>query len=242
MRFILVLFLGITLQATTTFALPSDDAVNDAEREEYDFSWLDPEKKIYVVQNRKYKKSGHFELGGGVGVGIGETYRTQRQWNLRGTMFLSEHWGFTGFLMNNINSENDDFVSLKRNNGTVPVVRDTNKYYGASVMWLPFYGKMNMFNQIFYLDWHFEAGLGSADTEIDLNRISSGSPLIQTASYMSFHFGTGWKFFITRHWGARLDFLSTFYRAPNGLNGVVVGSAEQTYDNYYLTLGLSYLF
>jgi len=36
--------------------------------DEYNFNWLDPEKKIYVLQNRKFLKGGHVLLsvtGGG---------------------------------------------------------------------------------------------------------------------------------------------------------------------------------
>lgn len=126
-------------------------------------------------------------------------------------------------------------------NGTIPTVRDTNSYFGGSVLWLPFYGKLNLFNQIFYIDWDFELGLGNASTEIDVNTRANGSPSIQTATFTGFHWGSGWKFFIDRHWLARLDFLSTYYKAPIMLRGTDTGDT-QTYDNYYLTLGLGYTF
>ncbi len=222
-------------------AAPEDSSI-DSERDEYDFSWLDPDKKIYVVQNRKFVKSLHFEAAANYGVGMGETYRSQKQWNVRGIFYFNEHWGISGFLLNNSNSENDTFTQLRSVSSVVPSVRDTNSYFGGSVMWLPFYGKLNMFNQILYIDWHFEFGLGSAQTEIDLNTRATGSPQLTTASFGAFHWGTGWKFFITRHWGARLDFLNTYYKAPNGLGGTVEGSEQQSYDNHYLTLGLSYTF
>ena len=138
-------------------------------------------------------------------------------------------------------------AQLKNVSSVIPSVRDTDQYYGVSVMWLPFYGKVNLFNQIFYIDWHFEGGVGSAKTEIDLNQRTSGAPNIQFDNFQAFHWGSGWKFFINRHWGARLDFLATYYKAPNGLrpgnaSGKVDGSADNTYDNYYLTLGVCYTF
>jgi outer membrane beta-barrel protein len=246
-RYVLALGAALTFFSATTQSLAApDDSAIDTERDEYDFSWLDPEKKIYVVQNRKYTKAQRFELATGLGVGMGESYRTQRQWNYRGTFFFSEHWGVSVFGFSNFNSENDDYATLKAGNSTVPIVRDTHNYMGGSLMWLPFYGKINMFNQIFYIDWHFELGAGSAATEIDLNRSSSGSPAIESSSHGAFHWGSGWKFFINRHWGMRLDFLATYYSAPNGITspsatiGSVSGSTDQSYDNYYLTLGLSY--
>jgi outer membrane beta-barrel protein len=233
--------------APRAYAVPSEDPSVDSERDEYDFSWLDPDKKIYVVQNRKFTKASHLELATGYGIGMGETYRTQRQWNVRGTFYFSEHWGISGIFFNNYNSENDTMAQLKNVSSTVPSVRDTDQYYGVSVMWLPFYGKVNLFNQIFYIDWHFEAGIGNAKTEIDLNQRASSPPSIQFDDFSAFHWGSGWKFFINRHWGARMDFLATYYKAPNGLRpgnatGQTDGSEDNTYDNYYLTLGLCYTF
>ncbi len=249
-RFVLALSAALTVFSTTSLAAPNDTAI-DSERDEYDFSWLDPDKKIYVVQNRKYQKSNRFEIGTGYGVGMGESYRKQRQWNARATFYFSEHWALSGIYFANSNSENDDYEQIRAQNSTVPVVRDTHNYFGGSLMWLPFYGKVNMFNQIFYIDWHFELGFGNAMTEIDLNRSAQGNPVIESSNHGAFHWGSGWKFFINRNWGARMDFLATYYKAPNGLPapgaaaavpGSVTGSEDQTYDNYYLTLGISYTF
>ncbi|HEY8279875.1 MAG TPA: outer membrane beta-barrel domain-containing protein [Bdellovibrionota bacterium] len=248
-RAFLALFAALTIYSAPSYGASAEDQAVDAERDDYDFSWLDPEKKIYVVQNRKYTKAQKFEISTAYGIGMGETYRKQRTWNTRGTFYFNEHWGLSAFWRNNYNSENQDFVALKEfvgGGGVIPAVRDTNQYIGGSVMWLPFYGKINLFNSIFYIDWHFEAGLGSASTEIDLNTRANGSARIETATFGAFHWGSGWKFFITRNWGARLDFLATYYKAPTGLisggTGAVSGSAEDTYDNYYLTLGIAYTF
>lgn len=239
-RAFLALFAALALFSAPCYAIPSEDPSVDSERDDYDFSWLDPDKKIYVVQNRKFTKAQHLELSTSYGVGMGETYRTQRQWNVRGTFYFSEHWGVSGFWFNNYNYENDTFAQLQNVSSVVPAVRDTNQYFGGSIMWLPFYGKVNLFNKIFYIDWHFEVGVGSAHTEIDLNTRSNGNAIINADNFGSFHWGSGWKFFINRHWGARLDFLSTYYKAPNGLRGVVTGSEDNNYDNYYLTLGVSF--
>ncbi|MGZ3649680.1 MAG: outer membrane beta-barrel domain-containing protein [Bdellovibrionota bacterium] len=239
-RGFLALFAALTLYSSHAFAVPPEDPSVDSERDEYDFSWLDPDKKIYVVQNRKFTKAQHFEVSTSYGIGMGETYRTQRQWRVRGTYYFNEHWGLSGFWFNNYNSENDTFTQLRLVSGVVPSVRDTNTYFGGSIMWLPFYGKVNMFNQIFYIDWHFEAGLGSAGTEIDLNTKANGSPNLSAANFGAYHWGSGWKFFIDRHWGARLDFLATYYKAPLYLKGDTSVGDTQTYDNYYLTLGISY--
>ncbi|MGZ3706564.1 MAG: hypothetical protein ACXWP1_12540, partial [Bdellovibrionota bacterium] len=140
-RGFLALFAALTLYSSHAFAVPPEDPSVDSERDEYDFSWLDPDKKIYVVQNRKFTKAQHFEVSTSYGIGMGETYRTQRQWRVRGTYYFNEHWGLSGFWFNNYNSENDTFTQLRLVSGVVPSVRDTNTYFGGSIMWLPFYGK-----------------------------------------------------------------------------------------------------
>jgi outer membrane beta-barrel protein len=129
----------------------------------------------------------------------------------------------------------------------VPIIRDINSFYGGSVVYLPFYGKINMFNQILYMDWHFEGGLGQVTSEVDMNTSRSGSPMITQQNYTSFHLGTGMKFFITRNIAARLDYLAVFYKAPSGIDelghvATATSGVEDTYDNHFLTLGVSYTF
>lgn len=213
----------------------------DEGREEYDFSWLDPDKKIYVVQNRKYTKKQRLELSVGGGLGIGEPYRDRTVFMPRAIFYFNESWAISFLAGFNYNRENENFKELKSVSAVVPTVRDIRNFYGGSVMWLPFYAKMNMFNKIFYLDWHFEAGLGQANTEIDLNTSSAGNPMINESNHVEFHWGTGWKFFVTRNFGVRLDYLALYYKAPTGRGGAI-GEEEETFDNYYLTLGLSYTF
>lgn len=227
------------------FSTAAQGAEPDISQEEYDFSWLDPDKKIYVVQNRKYTKKNRLELALSGGVGFGEAYRTTTTFLPRAFFYISESWGLSVLGVFNSNSENDDFVALKSVSSVVPAVRDIQSMLGGSVVWVPFYGKVNMFNQIFYLDWHIEAGMGQVNTEIDLNTSSTGSARIQETAHTSFHWGTGQKFFITRNFAARLDFLAVYYSAPSGINGSVssgTGAADKSYDKYFVTAGVSYTF
>jgi outer membrane beta-barrel protein len=240
----LLIFIGFLFGSAQAIA---EDANPDPDNE-YDFSWLDPDKKIYVVQNRKYVKARHMELALNGGIGIGEPYRQRRIVLPRAFYYFNEHWGISvlgGFVRN---EENGNMVAIKTAStasSVIPVVRDVQSFIGGSAVWLPFYGKINMFNQMFYIDWHFEAGLGSAKTEIDLNRSATGAPNIEEATYTTYHWGTGMKFFITRNIAARLDYLAVFYKAPTGIDGSTtsnLGAVTDTYDNHFLTLGASYTF
>ncbi|MGE3260589.1 MAG: outer membrane beta-barrel domain-containing protein [Bacteriovoracia bacterium] len=238
----LLIFVGFLFGTAQAFA---EEQNADAEKDEYDFSWLDPEKKIYVVQNRKYTKAQKIELAVNGGIGIGEPYRTRRIVMPRLFYYFNEHWAASFLAGFGKNAENNNLSQLKLVSSVVPAVRDIQSFYGGSVVWLPFYGKFNMFNQLFYVDWHFEVGMGQVSSEIDLQTSRTGDPILNVANYTSFHYGTGMKFFISRQFAARLDYLAVNYKAPTGLDGSLTstnGAVEDTYDNHFLTLGLSYTF
>lgn len=240
MRFLHVFFCALLL-LTSVAAYAEEQAPGQVEKDEYDFSWLDPEKKIYVVQNRKYSKDQKLEIALSGGIGIGEAYRVRGIFLPRANFYFNDRWGvsvFGGFVSNR---ENANFAELKKVSSVVPTVRDVKSFISGSVLWLPFYAKMNMFNKIFYLDWHFELGAGVASTEIDLNTSSTGRPILQEDSHTEFHWGTGLHFFFTRNWGARLDYLALYYSAPRALRGAYT-DGNANFENYFLSLGLSYLF
>lgn len=236
-------FVFLLTAFTNGNALANEPA--EEQTDEYDFSWLDPEKKIYVVQNRKYTKGGKLELALTGGFGVGEPYRTRRTVMPRLFYYINEQFGIGAFMGFNSSTENSNVEALRAVATRKPAVRDIQNMVGGSVMWIPFYGKINMFNQILYLDWHLEAGVGQVASELDLNTLRDGNPILSESSHFSYHWGTGQKFFITRNFAARLDFLAVYYRAASGVDGSVTsvqGSAEDNYDNYFVTLGASYTF
>jgi outer membrane beta-barrel protein len=246
-------FLALSLIASlfsSTGAHAAPEGAPPVGEGEYDFSWLDPEKKIYVVQNRKYLKQNRLEVALSAGLGGGSTYRSTTTIMPRVIFYPSETFGISVFGGFNKNSENHNVSDLKLAGSEVkPAVRDVQSRIGASLMWMPFYGKVNLFNQILYLDWHFEAGVGQVATEIDLNKDAKvDSPILEETSHFAFHWGTGQKFFITRNWAARIDFMAQYYKAPSGVNPgstpiqTAAGTPEVSNDNYYVTIGASYTF
>jgi outer membrane beta-barrel protein len=212
------------------------------EKEEYDFSWLDPEKKISVVQNRKYTKTRSIELGIAGGIGIGEAYRTTRVFIPRATYYFNESFGATVLGAFVGNSENDNMRALREASASsFPNIRDVRSWVGGGVVWVPFYAKLNIFNRIFYMDWHFDAGLVQVNSEIDLNYQAAGAANYRSSSHTGFYWGTAQKFFITKNIAARIDFHNIYYSAPKAVSGVV-STATVLNTHYYLTLGASYTF
>src|SRR4051794_7630159 len=110
---LLVVLAGIlwfTLVATT-WAEASDKQENKVkgnDDDEYSFSWLDPEKKIYVLQNRKYLKSPRLLVSVTGGVGISNAYRSVYSVDPRIGFFFSEAFGIEGFYTANSNSSNSN--------------------------------------------------------------------------------------------------------------------------------------
>ena len=52
------------------------EAAESRESDEYNFSWLDPDKKIYVLQNRKYLKSNRLLMSVMMGPGFNNAFRS----------------------------------------------------------------------------------------------------------------------------------------------------------------------
>lgn len=230
------------LFAILTLTAPALHAAEEEEKDEYDFTWLDPEKKISVVQNRKYTKARRFELALGGGIGIGDSYRTVRQFMPRASYYFNESWGVSALGAFVSNSENNTWINLKlANSSALPNVREVRNFIGGSAVWVPFYAKLNIFNRIVYMDWHFEAGVAQVNSQIDLNFSANAAPNLFESSHTGFFWGTAQKFWITREFAARVDFHGLIYSAPKGDRGAITNVSETNFQ-YYLTLGASYSF
>ncbi len=208
--------------------------------DEYDFSWLDPEKKIYVLQNRKYQKSQRVLLSVMGGPGLSNSYRNTLNVDPRMAYYFNENFGFEAFYTKTFNSENNSFKALTRavGSGVIPVVREIRSQYGALLHWAPWYAKINMFNQILYFDWYFAAGAGSIQSAVDTRRNGNATANYVNKELFALFLGTGQQFHLSREWVVRLDFTGAFYQAPiYGLDG------EKTwFSNFNFGLGIGYRF
>ncbi len=176
------------------------------------------------------------------GFGTGQPYRNTWALVPRLNYYFNESFGLSALGLFASNSENKNIAELKEiSASSFPNVRDAQSFYGGSVVWIPFYAKINTFNRIFYIDWHFEAGLASVASEVDLNTSATGAPRITTSTHMGYFWGTGQKFFVSKNFAFRLDLLGLYYSAPVVQRGVIK-AFNATNSNYYLTFGASYTF
>lgn len=215
----------------------ADAAENSQENQgEYNFNWLDPEKKIYVLQNRRYLKAGRPMVTLMGGTGFSSPYRTTFNADARGAFYLSEAWGIEGFFTYTGNSPNANFTALEGTGSNVlPVVREFHTQYGGLVHWVPWYAKINVFNQILYFDWYFAAGAGGVNYGM-FNSSSDGVTVNRAEvirSDFALFFGTGHLYHLNERFLVRLDFTGAVYNAP------VFGSggASAWYSNLNFGIG-----
>lgn len=218
----------------STWADAAHAAQGTDEGEEYNFNWLDPEKKIYVLQNRKFLKANRVLLSVLTGPGLSNPYRTAFNVDGRFSYYFREDWGLEVFYAKSLNSQNNTFKALVNTATTTkPVIREIGSEYGALVHWVPWYSKINVFNKILYFDWYFSGGAGTLQTSVDTT--SANSPFTSQELFALFA-GTGHQYHVTRSLTVRLDFMGAFYRAP------IFGTAgeEVWYSNYNFGVGLGW--
>ena len=204
----------------------------------YNFKWLDQDKKVYVLQNRKFrKKSSPYIMGGG-GFSPDEAYLVSYNLQARTGYFFTEELGIELLYGKNFGSENNDAKSVK-SAGAVPFYRDVKSYYGGLFMWSPFYAKMNTFNTIVYYDLLFGIGASKLSEENNKNHLDSGNTLGAKTSedHTAIIWNIGAKFYMTETFSFRLDLLSQNYKARRSIK-----SASETdelwYRHYDLTIAL----
>ena len=208
-----------------------------SEDDSYNFSWLDPDKKIYVLQNRKYTKAGRVMVSALGGVGWSNPYRNVLSVEPRLAMYLSESFGVEVFYSKLSNSDNTTFKALNASSPTsLPLLRDIRSQFGALAHWVPWYAKINVFNQVLYFDWGFEFVAGRLEA-VKRTRVGANDPFTETSDNQTAIFaGTSQQFFLSQNWSVRLDMLGAFYNATYKNN-----SGDKTwFSNFQFGAGLGY--
>ena len=68
-----------------------------AEGDSYKFKWLDPKKKVYVLQNKIFPNKGSVYLNAGYGFSSLSAFNSARVMNFNIGHFFNEQWGIEGF-------------------------------------------------------------------------------------------------------------------------------------------------
>ena len=131
----------------------------------YQFKWLDPDKKVFVLQEKTYenRRRVYFDLG----------YGTSRFSDFQDTSVLhvdigwyfAEEWGIELLYHSYSNSNNDSYKAVQRQVTVIPFIIKVESALGGLLVYSPFYGKLNTYNLIYYLDWSFGLGAATLDTQ-----------------------------------------------------------------------------
>lgn len=202
----------------------------------YKFDWLDPDKKIYVLQNRRYRKARRMMLSGLFGFGLSDSYRNVYNVEPRISYFMSESWGFEAFFVQSFHRDNSTFEALQNAAGTLsvlPVIREIKNQVGANIQWVPWYAKINVFNTILYFDWYLSAGLGALSSEVNKAKRVGADADIETQNDLGLFLGTGHMFHLGDSSVVRLDFKGVFYQAPK----FATSGDEIWFSNYNFSFG-----
>lgn len=214
-----------------------------SESSTYDFGWLDPDKEVYVLQNRKFRKKSKLNVSLGGGFTTSGAFVDSKTIQVRAGYFFLEEWGFE-ILYGKLSGDENSTATSVRNEGaagSVPFRRITQDYLGAMAIWSPFYSKVNTFNTIIYYDWVI--GLGAAKITEENNKDEflngpSGSKNTQE-SHTGLMWGTGLKVYLNQYWDVRFDVTGIHYKAqkPSRI------STEDTFNEHYdLTLAVGLRF
>ena len=221
----------------------STPVLKATEKDLYDFMWLDPDKKVYVLQNKVHKKENSIFLNLGYGTNLSSTFVDTSVLHSNFGYYINEEWAIEGMYSKYSNKENDSFSNIKRINGVVPFIRKPNSSYGLLVKWSPFYGKINTFNSIFYFDWAFGAGLGKINTESNKDTVTNASTAntYKKESYTNVIAKTELQFHASKNIHISLGLNINNYKAPGPTVGGVAPEPKLRNDvDAILSVGFSY--
>lgn len=196
------------------------DLVHGSEQSIYDFLWLDPDKKVFVLQEKLYPREGKAYVEGGLGKTTNSDFQESKNYVLKVGYNFHEEWGVEVYHAKYNHKPNDAYNNLKTVNTSYPFIRRLNQAVGVMGTWTPFYGKINTFNKIIYFDWTFGAGVARIDTEHNTNTFQSRSATntYQKSSYNAAVLKTGVKVHLTKKMHLSLEMLNHHYKAPDPIN------------------------
>ena len=232
--------LGLLLLSICSFTFASEKSV-------YDFSWLDKDKEVYVLQNRKYRKKNKLFVGTTFGKSLSGAFIDRYSGSINGGFFFSENWGLELSYTKASNSTNATHDAVKTA-GTVAFYRKIDTDITAHLVWSPFYSKINTFNKIIYYDWLFGLGISSITTQDNRNEFKNESDpdhdKLEEESVTAFSWFTGFRFFISESWSARMDFKGIHSNADRAIEaGAGQFDVEKSWFHYYdFKLGINYTF
>lgn len=186
----------------------------------YDFLWLDPDKSVYVLQNKIYPKDKSLYLDMSYGIGLTDTFQDTNGTQLKLGYYFHEEWAFEFDYISYTHSDNSAFDSIKVVNSADPFIRRFIDHTSLFAIWSPFYGKINTFNKIYYFDWSFGAGFGYVNAESNIKRVvdPGRNSTYERENYTTINLKTNVKFHINKRLHLGLEFFNANYMGDSPKN------------------------
>ena len=218
------------------FSLP----VLSGEKDLYEFLWLDPDKSVFVLQNKVHPKNKTLYLDIGYLSNTTSNFQDTNGVQVKAGYFFTEDFGIEANFLQYSNTNNTAYESIKVSTSLVPFIRRPLSSNSLFLVWSPFYGKINTFNKIYYFDWGFGVGTGvyTMESNRDTAGLSNVKDVFKTETFTPLQLKTNVKFHINKRLHVGIEFLNTNYQADTPKNK---GAKNWTQNNDLIfTLGVSF--
>jgi outer membrane beta-barrel protein len=187
---------------------------------------LSPFEDIAVIEKRFLPKTNRLELSSSGVISTNNAFFNNVGLDLRGAFFFNEKFGIEGLYQYLTSSERPITEGLSKNQSVLTTALvEPKSFYGATLKWVPVYGKMAWFQQkIIPFDIYFTPGLGVTTT-------ANGTATTVTM-------GVGQLFALTKSYGVRWDFNWNFYSAATSDSSGT--TSNKAHSDLFLGVGFSY--
>ena len=220
--------------------------VQASEKDLYNFQWLDPDKKVYVLQKKVYKRKGTFYANFGYLSGLNFNYLDVSGFLAGIGYYFGEEWAFEVFYHLYRNGANEAQKNiLKTHDEAVPFIRKFQSKEGGMILWSPFYGKINTFNKIIYFDWSFGLGGGTLAAKSNaccVAREDSDLDKFEAESFKALFFKTAFRIYMNKWLSVGAEYHRNWYNGggPEFIEGKKPKKDLRFYGEFIFLMGLSF--
>ena len=150
------------------FSLLLSSNIFAAEKSPYQFKWLDDDETVYVLQNKEHIKAGSIGVDLSYATSDASPYQDTTGIFLTSTYYFTENWSIDFTYKKYFNEDSVDLSNLVdayQADDVKPIIRRVDSAKIIHVNWIPFYGKINTFNEILFFDWGLGLGFGQFETQ-----------------------------------------------------------------------------
>ncbi len=205
----------------------------------YKFNWLDEDEKVFVIQNKEYVKSKRLGLDFNFLKSDSSAYQSTNGFTGAMAYYFNEEFSLDFTYKHYMNRDNVDYQNLKKAFPTTtmsPLLRKIDSAMLVHLNWIPFYGKINTFNSIYYFDVGMGLGLGQFKTSSNYKTYQTASEAYEQEANSGFDGRVFFKFHFTQNFNFGFEYSYT------GLKAIMSADKKETMIYYNdLMIGIGFL-